>query len=291
MLTRPSQLELLGKKVCQGIYAPTIRYHEGVYYMITTNVPSPGYFYVTAKDPAGPWSDPVYLPDAEGFDPSLFFDEDGICYYVGNRAKKPSAHYGDYEIWLRRLDLEERCLKGETYVLWDGCSKYTYWPEGPHIYRHGKWYYLLIAECGTAFEHCITVARAKAVTGPYESCPNNPLLTHRHLGRDYPVQRVGHADLVEGLGGQWYAVLLATRPREGSALLGRETFIARVDWQRGWLVFNRGEGKLREAEFIGPEKEGVPSGERLSLTGAAGAGEDELPLNGGQDTKEGICAS
>ncbi|MBO5486192.1 MAG: family 43 glycosylhydrolase, partial [Eubacterium sp.] len=82
VLTKETQLNFDGLAMSKGIYAPTIRYHKGTFYMITTNVMGGGNFYVTATDPAGEWSEPVYLPDAEGIDPSLFFDGD-TCYYVG----------------------------------------------------------------------------------------------------------------------------------------------------------------------------------------------------------------
>jgi len=73
VLDRVSQLNLDGLGHSDGIYAPTIRYHEGTFYLTTTNVYGGGNFIVTAPDPCGPWSDPIWLPEAPGIDPSLFF--------------------------------------------------------------------------------------------------------------------------------------------------------------------------------------------------------------------------
>ncbi len=100
VLTRPSQLPLDGCRHSRGIYAPTLRYHDGTFYLITTNISGGGNFIVTAQDPAGPWSEPYWLGDAaQGIDPSLLFDDDGRCYYVGNRPNPAGEQYGgDWEI-------------------------------------------------------------------------------------------------------------------------------------------------------------------------------------------------
>ncbi len=245
VLDREEQLALKGAGISEGIYAPTIRYHDGTYYMITTNVSDKGNFYVTANAPCGPWSEPIWLEDAEGIDPSLFF-EDNTCYYVGQRTKKDAKYFGDCEIWLQELDLKQGKLVGEVSVLWDGSMKHAVWPEGPHLYKRGDYYYLVIAEGGTAYSHSICVARSKEIRGPYEGCPNNPIFTHRHLGRDAEIQNVGHADFVETPEGEWYAVMLATRPIEGYAPLGRETFLAKVAWEEEWPLINPGVGMLSE---------------------------------------------
>ena len=232
----------------QGIYAPTIRYHGGTFYVITTNVSGGGNFYVTAEDPAGPWSDPVWLgDDAPGIDPSLFFDEDGACYYVGTRPNPEGVRYnGDWEIWVQRLDLEQGRLTGESVKIWKGAMNGVIWPEGPHLYRKDGYYYLMIAEGGTGPDHSVTVARSREIFGPYEGNPDNPILTHRHLGRNYPVTYVGHGDLAEDAAGNWYMVMLASRPQQGYTMMGRETFLARVVWEDGWPVVNPGIGKLEE---------------------------------------------
>lgn len=246
VLDRPSQLDLDGAEHSGGIYAPTIRYHQGRFYMITTNVSQGGNFLVTAEDPAGPWSDPYWLEDAPGIDPSLFFDGDGKVYYTGTRPNPAGMSYnGDCEVWLQELDLKNMRLTGEVHVLWKGALRKAIWPEGPHLYKINGYYYLLIAEGGTAHEHAVTVARSKKVTGPYTGNPGNPILTHRHLGRNYPIANVGHADLVETANGEWWMVLLASRPYGGYYRnLGRETFLTPVHWENDWPLVSPGDGRL-----------------------------------------------
>src|SRR5690606_9025238 len=245
VLDRPSQLPLDGLRQSEGIFAPTIRYHDGVFYMITTNVGRGGNFFVTATDPAGPWSDPYYLK-APGIDPSLFFDDDGKVYYTGTRpAPEGEKYFGNYEVWLQELDLETKQLVGESVGLWRGALKDVVWPEGPHIYKKDDYYYLLISEAGTAHHHAVTVARSKKIDGPYEGNRGNPILTHRHLGKNYPIVNVGHCDLVEIQNGEWWAVGLASRPYGGYYRnSGRETFLIPVTWEDGWPVMCEGTGRL-----------------------------------------------
>lgn len=259
ILTRESQLKLYDCGHSAGIYAPTIRYHDGTFYMITTNVSDEGNFIVTATKPEGPWSDPYFLGDgAEGFDPSLFFDEDGRCYYVGTREHKGGARYnGDVYIWLQEIDLVNMKLIGESQNIWKGAMVDAVWPEAPHIYKKDDYYYLMIAEGGTMHHHSITVARSKNIHGPYESNLFNPIFTHRHMGKDYPIQYVGHADLVETKNGEWYMVMLASRPIKGHSNLGRETFLAKVIWEDGWPVVNPGEGKLLNEMVVNLQTEYV----------------------------------
>ncbi len=243
ILKTRKQLNLDNLEISSGIYAPTIRYHKGLFYMITTNEKSGGNFYVTAKEPKGPWSDPIFLSEAKGIDPSLYFEEDH-CYYIGQRTKKDAKYYGDCEIWIQELDLDKKKLVGKDYILWDGASKNAIWPEGPHLYKKDNWYYLMIAEGGTAHEHSVCIARSRNIFGPYESCKNNPVFTHRHLGREYPIQYIGHADLVETKEGNWFAVMLGTRMINGKSALGRETFLVPIIWEDDWPVFYKGEGKI-----------------------------------------------
>lgn len=249
VLTTREQLRLEDAPTSGGIYAPAIRYHKGIFYVIVTNVTHGGNFYVTATDPAEEWSEPYYLEGAEGIDPSLFFEGDR-CYYIGQRTKEKAAYFGDCEIWMQELDLEQHRLTGTCHVLYDGALKRANWPEGPHLYKKDDYYYLLIAEGGTEYAHSICAARSKALYGPYESCPWNPIFTHRHLGHDYPVQNAGHGDLISTPEGAWYLLLLATRPLNGCAELGRETFLADVTWEEDWLVINAGEGKLRHYQPV-----------------------------------------
>lgn len=248
VLDRPSQLNLDGTPNSKGIYAPTIRYHNGIFYMITTFVVSATgerkNFFVTAENPAGPWSDPYWLDDCPGIDSSLFFDDDGKVYVTANRRPPTGQEYPKHmEIWLQELDLETKQLIGEKYSLWDGALKQIHAQEAPHIYKVDGMYYLIIAEGGTGFTHSVTIARSESVFGPYEGAKTNPILTHRHLGQDYPITNVGHADLIETHNGQWWMVCLGTRAnRLGHRNLGRESFLVPMIWEKGWPVVNPGKG-------------------------------------------------
>lgn len=258
VLDRPSQLDLDGTPCSKGIYAATIRHHAGIFYMITTFVESVTgarrNFYVTAEDPSGPWSDPVWLPDAPGIDSSLFFDDDGRAYIMANRRPPGGQQYPKHmEIYLQELDLEEGKLVGEKHSLWDGALKFIHAQEGPHLYKVDGWYILLIAEGGTGHTHSITVARSENLTGPYEGCKSNPILTHRHLGKRHPISNVGHGDLVETQNGDWWMVCLGSRPYGGCYRnLGRESFLVPVEWEDGWPVVNAGKGMV-EMEMERPD--------------------------------------
>jgi xylan 1,4-beta-xylosidase len=250
VLSRPSQLNLDHVPPSYGIFAATIRHHAGTFYVVTTwaDVNRKLHnFFVTAADPAGAWSEPFFLADAPGIDPSLYFDADGRCWYAGNRTPTGADHRDTprREIWLQELDLGQMQLTGDKYVLWDGMTNGEECPEAPHIYKIGDYYYLLVAEGGTYYTHCITIARSKNLTGPYEGCPRNPILTHRHLGLDYPISNVGHGDLVETQNGEWWMVLLGSRPYDGHFYnRGRETFLVPVAWEEDWPLVSPGSGRV-----------------------------------------------
>jgi alpha-N-arabinofuranosidase len=252
-MDRATQLPLEGVRPSGGLYAPTIRHAWGVFYIINTLVDGKtksGNFIITATDPAGPWSEPYWLEDAPGFDPSLFFDEDGRTWYTGTRMAVQSRYEGHTEIWLQELDIAAMRLIGEKHILWDGALKIAIWAEAPHIYKINGMYYLLIAEGGTAHEHAVTIARSNNITGPYQPHLRNPILTHRHLGLDYPIVGTGHGDLVDTPNGEWWMILLAMRPYDGYFYnLGRETFLAPVRWEEGWPVVSPGTGRV---EFTYP---------------------------------------
>jgi xylan 1,4-beta-xylosidase len=230
-LTRKSQLPLDKVRASGGIYAPTLRYHKGTFYMVTTNVDGGGNFYVTAANPAGPWSEPVWL-DRTGMDPSLFFDDDGKVYYTRHEGQ------GDGYIAQRTLNLETGKLEGPLRRIWDGTG--GVWAEGPQIYKIKGKYYLMISEGGTSYDHMVTIARSDSPWGPFESNPKNPILTHRNLPKN-PIQVVGHADLVDTPDG-WWLVCLGVRPQPPGARfhhIGRETFLAPVVFDgNGWPVVN-----------------------------------------------------
>ena len=254
VLDRASQLDLDEVRPSGGLYAPTIRHHNGTFYVINTLVDGKtkqGNFVVMATQPQGPWSEPYWL-DADGIDPSLFFDDDGKCWYVGTHLNEEGYYKGHTEIFLQELDYQSMKLTGEVTVLWDGALKGVVWAEAPHIYKVNGWYYLMIAEGGTAHHHAVTIVRSKNVAGPYETYRGNPVLTHRHLGLDFPIVGTGHADLVETQNGEWWAVLLAMRPYGGYYYnLGRETFLVPVRWEDEFPIFSPGTGRV-EFEYPTP---------------------------------------
>jgi alpha-N-arabinofuranosidase len=230
VLDRESQLPLEGATSWLGIYAPTIRYHEGTYYMITTNVGKRGNFLVTAKNPAGPWSEPVWLEQG-GIDPSLYF-EDGKCYMVSNP---------DNTIVLCEIDPVTGKQLTQGRPLWQGTG--GRWPEGPHIYKKDGYYYLLISEGGTELAHKLTIARSRNIYGPYESNPSNPILTNcSRDGQSMQIQGTGHGDFVQAQDGSWWMVFLAYRNFGGSYHhIGRETCLVPVEWKAGeWPVVGGG---------------------------------------------------
>ncbi len=240
-LDRPEQLPLDWQHMSGGVYAPTIRWHDGLFYMVTTNVSHGGNFYVTAKDAAGPWSDPHPIRGAVGIDPSFFWDEDGVCYMTATTDWAEN----NPGVWAAQVDLEQDCIVGERKLVWKGAMVDAWSPEAPHIYRKDDWYYLMIAEGGTEDYHAVTIARSRSPLGPYEGYPGNPVLTHRHLGLDYPICNVGHGDLVQLADGSWYMVALASRLIDGyHKNMGRETFIAPVDFSGQWPVVSPGTGRV-----------------------------------------------
>ena len=247
VLTTPEQLPLKDAGVSNGLFAPTIRYNKGIFYVICTNVTYGGNFIVTAEDINGPWSEPHYIEGADGIDPSLFFDNDGRCYYIGTHPNPDGCKYdGDWYIYIRELDINNFKFIGDAVNVWNGAMKGVHWPEGPHLYKVGEYYYILHAEGGTGPEHAVSVARSKDIYGPYENNFCNPILTHRHLGQKYPVRYVGHGDLLKLPNGNWYMVMLAVRQLKGFTTMGRETFLARVIWENGWPLVNPNVGILTD---------------------------------------------
>lgn len=247
ILDRPNQLALDSVKYgVSGIFAPSIRYHNGTYFMTTTMIGSHnpqrgGNFIVTAKMPEGPWSDPFFLDNAPGIDPCIFFDSDDKAYFIGARMAndKEKKYWKHSIIWMRELDLNKMQLLGDEIVILEqgGALHHARNAESPRLFKRNGYYYLIIAEGGTGKEHAVTVFRSKDIRGPYETNLRNPILTNRHMGLKYPIQSVGHADLVETPLGEWWMVVLGTRPdADGTINLARETFLVPMIWENDWPV-------------------------------------------------------
>lgn len=241
-LNRPNMINMDGVNDNDGIWAVTIRYHEGLFYLITTASKCGGNFYLTATDPRGPWSDPVWLKDATGIDPSLFWDDDGKCYYTGNSWDFKKSWPSQCAVWMQELDLKQQKLVGERKVLAYGHANNATFAEGPHMYKVNGKYLLLMAEGGSSYNHAVTAHQSKSLWGPYVSCVVNPVLSHRHLGEKYPLQGLGHADLVQTLNGEWYSVVLGKRMIDGYNPLSRETFLCKVDFENSTPIYNAGHG-------------------------------------------------
>lgn len=246
VVTRPAQMDFMGEQVSRGLFAPAISYYDGLFYITCTDIDHDGNFIMTAKNPAGPWSNPILLPKVKGIDPSLFFDEDkAYIIYNSDAPERKPLYDGHRTIRMYELDKENFSVKGEETILVNGgvdISTKPVWIEGPHIYKRNDYYYLCAAEGGTSVNHSQVILRSKNVRGPYIPYDKNPILTQRHLdpNRKNPITSAGHADLVEGPDGNTYAIFLAVRPYEGNYYnTGRETFLAPVKWTAdGWPIIN-----------------------------------------------------
>lgn len=226
----------------QGIFAPTLRHHGGRFWMTTTSIGDleRGQIIVHAAHPAGPWSAPVYVPDTPGIDPDLAWDDEGRCLLTWRGFAPPGIHQVE-------IDPMTGERQGEATLLWAGTGLAD--TEGPHLYRRGDFWYLLVAEGGTHLGHAVSVARSRSPRGPFEGCPANPILSHRST--EHPVQATGHADLVERPDGTWAMVHLGIR-QTGSFprfhTLGRETFLAEVTWEDDWPVVTESAVEPRRPE-------------------------------------------
>lgn len=245
-MDRNTQFKIGDVEVSRGLFAPSIRYYRGIFYITCTNVSAGGNFIITTKDPEGPWSDPIFTPAVSGIDPSLFFDDNGKVYitYNSDPPDNKSLYEGHRTIRIIEYDVTAKKTIGNNKIIVNGgtdLSKHPIWIEAPHVYKINGWYYLMCAEGGTGDQHSEVIFRSKNVDGPYVSYQNNPILTQRNLdpARKNAITSTGHADLVETPDGKWYAVFLGCRPYEGDYYnTGRETFMAPVEWKDGWPIIN-----------------------------------------------------
>jgi len=275
-LTRRSQLDLRGIPDSGGVWAPSLSYADGQFWLIYTNVRTCGLrrpfkdigiYLTTAPDIGGPWSDPVSL-NSIGFDPSLFHDDDGRKWLVNMvwDFRKDRPRFAG--IVVQEYDSRQRKLVGPMYKVLEKTGMLT---EGPNLYKHDGRYYLMLAEGGTGWNHGISMARARNLVGPYEIDPQASVLTSRD-DSSLTLQKAGHGELVQTPAGEWYLAHLASRPlktgagpnaaspdRSASAdahlgdccVLGRETCLQRVEWRDGWLRL-AGEGWHPRVEWPAP---------------------------------------
>ena len=265
-LVRPSQLNMLGDPDSCGIWAPCLTYADGLFYLIYTDVKRYGRttvggasgaslrdfhnYLVTSPRIDGDWSDPVYL-NSSGFDPSLFHDDDGRKYLVNQLWDHRPGQNRFAGIVLQEYSVVQKKLIGQRQLIFKGTALGL--TEAPHLYRRGEYYYLIVAEGGTAWNHAVTMARSRTIAGPYELHPDTYIMSSRHRP-DAPLQRAGHADLVETQLGETYMVYLCGRPlhNRGRCTLGRETAIQQMRWSEdGWLRTLDGQG-IPTLETAGP---------------------------------------
>ena len=241
-LNEDSKLNLVGCPPSGGLYAPSVQYHEGLYFLTCTNVSDKGNFIIYTKDILGDWSEPVWV-DQKGIDPSLFFDDDGKVYFL--------TAFG--EVYISEIDPFTGERKTDVQVFNRGCGGKN--PEAPHIFKKEGKYYLLLAEGGTEYGHMETIQRADSVLGPYEPCPHNPLIKNKDQ-TEINIHCTGHGELVCDQNGNWWMVCLGVRTLSDFYLnrllhnLGREVFLAPVRWnEEGWPEV--GERGLIEYEMEG----------------------------------------
>jgi xylan 1,4-beta-xylosidase len=266
-LARASQLNMLGDPDSCGIWAPCLTHADGDFHLVYTDVKrygrlsQPGAsgatfrdfhnYLVTSPDIDGPWSDPIYL-NSSGFDPSLFHDDDGRQYLVNMLWDHRPAHNRFAGIVLQEYSAAARTLVGSRRLIFKGTP--IGFTEAPHLYKRNGFYYLITAEGGTGWGHAVTMARSRAIDGPYELHPDVYILTARNRP-DAALQRAGHADLVDTQSGETYMVYLCGRPlkNRGRCTLGRETAIQPMTWSPdGWLRTADGTG-LPQIEVAAPD--------------------------------------
>lgn len=276
-LTRPEHIDLRGVDNSNGVWAPSLSYADGQFWLIYTNIRTSGMgrpfkdpltFLITAPEIEGPWSDPIFL-NAIGFDPSLFHDDDGRKWLVNMQWDFRKGRHRFAGNVAQEYNHAQQRLVGPVYPL---VYKQHTLCEGPNLYKHNGYYYLMLAEGGTGWNHGISMARSRSVTGPYELDPQEAVLTTRHAP-EHPLQKAGHGELVQAASGEWWLAHLCSRPVKTEAgvdptspdktvaaqahaghrcMLGRETALQRVLWSDdGWLRLANGS-MLPDVEVEGP---------------------------------------
>lgn len=279
VIDRPTQMDFMGERMSRGLFAPAISYYKGTYYVTCTDIDHDGNFVVTATNPAGPWSDPVKMPQVRGIDPSIYFDEATDKAYVVYNSDAPDnkpLYSGHRTVQLYEFDYKNLKTIGEKKQLINGgvdITKKPVWIEGPHILKKDDWYILYAAEGGTSVNHSQVALRSKDVWGPFIPYEKNPILTQRGLPADrlHPVTSAGHAQIVEGPDGKDYSIFLAVRPYEGDFYnTGRETFLAPVTWVDGWPIINPDHKEVQYSQTFGfkevKQKGALPQNGNFSYT-------------------------
>ena len=251
-IDRPGMLPLAEALPDMGVWAPVIRFHNGRFY-VTAKEKTFGNFIINAENPAGPWTDPVRV-DITGIDPSILFDE-GKVYYCTNHRTEPNRE----AISMVEINPDTGELLSPIRSIWNGMTRWKpQYIEAPHVYRIGDWYYVIAAEGGTGYEHCITCGRSRDVWGPYENCPHL-LLTNVPVG-DTGVACAGHGDFVQAANGSWWCVHLATRPDDAwYSHMGRETFLLPMTWENDWPVIADGKCRIHMDAPLWVPQQLVPS--------------------------------
>jgi xylan 1,4-beta-xylosidase len=220
------------------VWALDLCKHGNRYYVYIPAIP-PGKpwatFVIHAEKIEGPWSDPIDLKIEGCIDPAHMVGEDGKRYLFVNGIRKI------------RLTDDGLATDGKlepAYQPWRYPEEWVtenFAPEGPKLFRRGRWFYLVTAVGGTAGPatgHMVIAARATSIHGPWEHCPHNPLV--RTVSADEPWWSRGHATVLEGPAGDWWMVYHGYE--NGFRTLGRQTLLDPIEWtDDGWFRAKGGD--------------------------------------------------
>ncbi len=240
-----------------SVWAPSLERHGGRYFLYIPVKAQPNDIFVCWADHIdGPWSDPVSLGLHKHIDPCHAVAEDGSRWLFlsgGDRV---------------RLSEDGLRIAGSVEHVYDPWRYPPDWdvegfsPEGPKILRRGGWFYMIAAVGGTAGPptgHMVIAARSRSLHGPWEQHPGNPLVRTRSEREAWWSR--GHASLVEGPDGSWWALYHGYRA--GFWTLGRQCLLDPVRWSAdGW--FRMTGGDLSRHLLAPRDGEAVPHGLALS---------------------------